>query len=168
MAYVAQIVKNEWPFTAKNIIDKLGQKWGLWSLKQSSKSISEILPKGESLNREAEIKAAEIHFNNWQNFPRHTIQDDRVLNPQHYPPPKKKMRKSIPKVKKSFEEKIELGELLMTGKKAYIEYVDFHGEVTEREITNWKYYENYIVGYCLLRHEKRTFKVDRILNWSAE
>lgn len=52
-----------------------------------------------------------------------------------------------------------------TGKGAKFEYSDHYGEVTEREVRNWVSNGPYIKAFCLLRHENRSFRKDRIENW---
>ena len=51
-----------------------------------------------------------------------------------------------------------------------VRYRDGQGTVSNRIIIPRRYYEGrngfaYLVAYCQLRHEERTFRVDRILSW---
>lgn len=46
-------------------------------------------------------------------------------------------------------------------------YADRDGVVTERQISNWRSYDAYIEGFCLNRREGRTFRKDRIAEWSS-
>lgn len=54
-----------------------------------------------------------------------------------------------------------------SGKWARFEYVDQHGEITDRSITNWEQRGAYIVGWDRDRKAERTFRQDRIGNWVA-
>lgn len=47
-------------------------------------------------------------------------------------------------------------------------YADRDGVVTERQISNWRSAEAYIEGFCLNRREGRTFRKDRIEDWSTD
>lgn len=47
-------------------------------------------------------------------------------------------------------------------------YADRDGVVTERQISNWRSTDAYIEGFCLNCREGRTFRKDRIKDWSAD
>lgn len=51
------------------------------------------------------------------------------------------------------------------GAEARFVYVDYHGEVTDRTIRNWRSDGFYVHGFCLTRRESRTFRKDRIEDW---
>jgi hypothetical protein len=53
------------------------------------------------------------------------------------------------------------------GKWARFEYVDNDGVVTERSITMWEKRGAYIVGYDRSRKAERTFRQDRISDWTS-
>ena len=64
-------------------------------------------------------------------------------------------------------------EALRQGKNIEIGYRNFNGEVSTRKVSNIVinnefeergYHNNHIKGYCHLRHEERTFKLDRIVS----
>lgn len=48
------------------------------------------------------------------------------------------------------------------------EYVDAHGEITNRLIFNWVEYPNYIEGVCAEVNSARTFRKDRVNAWHAQ
>ena len=59
-------------------------------------------------------------------------------------------------------------EMIKSGNEAKIKYISRSGEVTERvilpeEIVRYKDYL-YLIGYCYMRDEKRTFRLDRIIS----
>jgi hypothetical protein len=51
------------------------------------------------------------------------------------------------------------------GARAVFVYADANGEVTDREITNWSISGQRFSGFCLLRYEVRTFRLDQVLEW---
>ncbi|MFC0683565.1 hypothetical protein [Novosphingobium clariflavum] len=51
------------------------------------------------------------------------------------------------------------------GKWARFEYVDNDGVVTKREVVNWEVSGRYVRGYCKMRKEERSFRIDRISEW---
>lgn len=53
------------------------------------------------------------------------------------------------------------------GEYVRIAYVDSHGEITEREVRNWSIAGAHLEGYCLLRRQHRTFRIDRVLEWQG-
>ncbi|MFP1130278.1 hypothetical protein [Asticcacaulis sp. W401b] len=54
------------------------------------------------------------------------------------------------------------------GEFATFTYADRDGVVTERRVSNWRSHGAYIEGVCLNRQEERTFRKDRITNWSVQ
>lgn len=62
--------------------------------------------------------------------------------------------------------KVDLGDPVLAGRERLsFVYVDFHGVVTEREVTRWTEYDEYIQGYCKAAGAMRTFRKDRIEEW---
>lgn len=55
--------------------------------------------------------------------------------------------------------------VLDEGVVARFTYIDRYGEVTDREIRNWRSDGAYVRGFCLSRRESRTFRKDRIEDW---
>lgn len=53
------------------------------------------------------------------------------------------------------------------GEEATFTYVDADGVVTDRTIVNWRSEGPYIRGICVQRRQSRTFRKDRIEDWSA-
>lgn len=53
-----------------------------------------------------------------------------------------------------------------TAKPLKFTYEDFNGDITYREITNWKEEGDYIKGFCLDRRDARTFRKERIIAFS--
>lgn len=53
------------------------------------------------------------------------------------------------------------------GRLVSFEYVDAHGEITEREVSGWQIEDGYISGHCRLRDEFRQFRIDRVIQWKA-
>lgn len=51
------------------------------------------------------------------------------------------------------------------GRSVSISYADADGVVTEREVLNWSIEDRHLVGYCSLRKQVRTFRLDRVLEW---
>lgn len=60
----------------------------------------------------------------------------------------------------------DAGAKSFVGKELRIDYVDFDGDYTCRDITVWRIFRkncrNYIRAYCHLRHAYRTFVLERI------
>lgn len=54
-----------------------------------------------------------------------------------------------------------------SGKWARFAYVDHHGEITSRSITNWERRGTYILGWDRDKRAERTFRQDRIRDWEA-
>lgn len=53
------------------------------------------------------------------------------------------------------------------GEEASFTYVDADGVITDRTIVNWRSEGAYIRGICVQRQQSRTFRKDRIEDWSA-
>lgn len=56
-------------------------------------------------------------------------------------------------------------EISGNGKWARFEYVDNEGAVTKREVVNWEVSGRYVRGFCKMRKEERSFRIDRISEW---
>lgn len=54
------------------------------------------------------------------------------------------------------------------GKLISIKYLDNHGILTERQVKNFITRDEYLDGFCLLRKEHRTFRLDRIESFELE
>lgn len=52
-----------------------------------------------------------------------------------------------------------------SGEFVFIEYVDSQGEITEREVRNWSKTRIHLEGHCMLRKQKRLFKITQIITW---
>lgn len=52
------------------------------------------------------------------------------------------------------------------GSRLKFEYVNANGEITDRSLTNWIEYVSHVRGYCSKREAVRTFRKDRVLEWS--
>lgn len=59
-------------------------------------------------------------------------------------------------------------EIIRSGKELHITYISRDGDLTERTIMPEEIVRRhdylYLIGYCYLRNERRTFRLDRILN----
>lgn len=51
------------------------------------------------------------------------------------------------------------------GEAIWFEYVDYHGEITDRHVINWRFDGEYILGYCMKRRATRKFRRDNVLRW---
>ena len=54
---------------------------------------------------------------------------------------------------------------IRSGTKISILYCDAEGEITEREVIQWRLSPIHLSGFCLLANADRTFRVDRVLEW---
>ncbi|WP_343685587.1 hypothetical protein [Asticcacaulis sp.] len=52
------------------------------------------------------------------------------------------------------------------GELATFTYADRDGVISKRRVSNWRSQGAYIEGVCLNRQEERTFRKDRIKDWS--
>jgi DNA polymerase III subunit epsilon len=71
-----------------------------------------------------------------------------------------------------FQLPTELNELIQSGKRLFITYIDKEGERTERWVTPMQVLGLsdyiYLRGYCHLRNDERTFRLDRIVSIKVE
>lgn len=69
--------------------------------------------------------------------------------------------------KKSWSARASRDDIAESGKWARFDYVDAKGNASKRHITMWEKRGAYVAGFDRSRGEERSFRQDRIKNWSA-
>tara|TARA_R110002012_G_scaffold321621_2_gene550163 strand:+ start:5074 stop:5844 length:771 start_codon:yes stop_codon:yes gene_type:complete len=132
----------------RNAAKKAGEPTGSlrWHFKQHTAK-----EEAKKKERKAAKLAKKQHKNNPKTTPPN--QSNRVFSKKGNDLPQSSQHGRI-------DNSLTTGELRFT-------YEDFNGNITSRRLKDWSDDSEYIKGFCLDRHDQRTFRKDRIIAFSS-